>query len=358
VNVRLTGPTPLPPAVAAALGREVVSHRGDEFRALQGRIEDRLRTILGCHAPDSAVVLLTCSGTGGIEAALVNAFAPGDRVLAWSVGLFGERMAAMADAAGLAVDRVTGRWGDALDPETVAARLADGPAYRGVLVTHNETSTGVLNPLPSLARAVRAAGDALLVVDAVSSAGAVAVDLDRNGLDVVVTASQKALMAPPGVAVVALGPRAVAATHRNARPRSYFDLRHALRAAADGTPAFTPCLPAYYGLEVSTAMIVDEGLEAVHARHRGLRDDLRRHLTAAGVRLFVAGPTASPTVTSVAVTGDARDLRRRLRERRGVLVSGGRGPFEHSMVRIGHMGHVTPDDLTDAAVALVEELAA
>jgi aspartate aminotransferase-like enzyme len=356
VNVRLTGPTPMPPAVAAAVGAPVMSHRSAEFRSLQRRVEGRLRTILGCRAADAGVVLLTCSGTGGLEAALVNTLEPGDRVLACPVGLFGERFAAMAEAAGLAVDRWEGRWGEALDPQALADHLAAGPVYQGVLLTHNETSTGVLNPLADLARAVHAHSDALVLVDAVSSAGAVAVDLDDLDLDVVVTASQKALMAPPGVAVVALGPRAVAATYATARPRSYFDLRLALEQADEGTSTFTPCLPAYYGLDVSTSLILDEGLPAVFDRHRRVRDALRQDLAEAHVPLLVPRSSASPTVTSIVVPGSPDELRRGLRDRHGVVVSGGRGELAASTVRVGHMGHVDVDEVRAVARAIGEEL--
>lgn len=358
MNIRLTGPTPMPPAVKMAAAAGVMSHRSNAYRSLQRRVEGRLRVILGCDHPDSGLVLLTCSGTGGLEAALVNCFEDGDRVLACSVGLFGERLAAIARVAGLTVEEWAVPWGAVLDPAALAARLAVGPPYRGVLLTHNETSTGVLNPLPDLVRAVRAGSDALVVVDAVSSAGAVPVNVDANEIDAVVTASQKALMAPAGVAVVALGPRATEAVRRNQRSRYYFDLRRSLAAATAGTSAFTPSLPAVRGLDAATSLILGEGLPSVYARHARLRDGLRDALASAGIPRFVTGPAASPTVTAIPVPdGEARELRRRLRDRHAILVSGGRGRFEDSMVRVGHMGHVTEQDLQPVVAALTEELA-
>ena len=194
-NLRIPGPTSLPPTVREAGGRQMINHRGPEFKELLGRLQTGMKPYFGTT---SDIAILTCAGTGGLEAAVVNTLSPGDRVLAVSIGAFGDRFAKIAEAYGANVDRVSAEWGWAAAPDEVRERLAGGDV-KAVLLTHNETSTGVMNPIPELAAAIHAtAPDALILVDTVSSLGAVPFDMDAWGIDVVATASQKAWMAAPG----------------------------------------------------------------------------------------------------------------------------------------------------------------
>ncbi|HYL40385.1 MAG TPA: aminotransferase class V-fold PLP-dependent enzyme, partial [Candidatus Binatus sp.] len=223
-NLRIPGPTPLPPSVREAGGRQMINHRGPDFAALLGRIQDGMRPFFGTTGD---IAILSCAGTGGLEAAIVNTLSPGDSVLGISIGAFGDRFASIAEAYGAAVDRMAAEWGWAAAPDEVRERLARGD-YRAVLVTHNETSTGVMNPIAELIAAIRAsAPEALILVDSVSALGAVPFEMDAWGADVVVTASQKAWMAAPGLAMVAASDRAWSAMASARMPRFYLDLlRH------------------------------------------------------------------------------------------------------------------------------------
>lgn len=354
-NLRITGPTPLPPSVLAAMGGQMLSHRGDEFRRLLTGVLERLRPVLGCARPP---LPFTTSGTGGMEAAIVNLVPPGGRVLALRAGHFGERFAAIAELYGAAVRVLDWPPGQAADPGTVAGALRRGPPVDAVLVTHNETSTGVLNDLPALAAAVRERSDALLLVDAVSSAGAAPVRLDEWGLDAVVTATQKALMAPPGMALLALSERASAAARANPRPRYFFDVARMEAEVAGGSTSYTPAIPVVFALRAALDLIEEEGLEAVYERHRRIAATIREGAARLGLAALADPAHGSPALTAL-LTPDgvlATELRRRLEREHAVHVNQGRGPLKDRLLRIGHMGHVHDGDAVRTLDALAEVL--
>ncbi|MBQ0825167.1 pyridoxal-phosphate-dependent aminotransferase family protein [Streptomyces tagetis] len=352
-NVRTSGPLPVPEPVGAASVRGIVSHRGEGFRRLLGDVTDGLRPFFGTTG---AVLPFTCSGTGGMEAAVVNCVAPGERVLALCAGYFGERFAAVARAHGAEVTEHRVPWGRALDPAEVRGVLRAAGPFRAVLVTHNETSTGVLNPLREVCEAVREESDALILVDGVSSVGAIPVEMDAWGADVVVTVTQKALLAQPGISPVAAGERALAAARGRGGPRYYFDFPRMADAVTEGTTTYTPAVSVLQGLDAAVRLLREEGPENVFRRHRHAARHLRRRLTGLGLSPLVAPEDASPTVTAVrlpaGVPADA--VRGRLEREHGVLVAGGRGPWKADTVRIGHMGVFREDQLDAAAEALAE----
>ena len=264
-NLRIPGPTALPPTVREAGGRQMVNHRGEEFKALTRRVEAGMKPFFGT---EHDVILLTCAGTGGLEAAVVNVLSPGDPVLAVTMGAFGDRFAKIAEVYGAAVTRLEVEWGEAPEP-------ADGPrggerrsrACRAVLLTHNETCTGVTNDIPALAAAVReAAPDALILVDAISALGAVPFAMDAWGLDLVVTGSQKAWMSAPGMAFAAVGPRAWAAAETARMPRFYLDLRRHRDTQVNGETPWTPAVAVMYQVDEGLRLMEAEG-EGVFARH-------------------------------------------------------------------------------------------
>lgn len=352
----IPGPTPLPPGVRAAMAGPMVDHRGEGFGRMLHEVLDGLRQIFQTRA---SVLPFAASGTGGLEAAVVNVLSPGDRVLALICGAFGERFAEVARAFGAEVIPVEARWGSAVEPDRVADVLRRHDGIRAVLVTHNETSTGVTNPLAELAEVVRSSG-ALLLVDAVSSLGALELRTDEWGLDVVVAGSQKALMGPPGAVFVSVSGRAWDAASRSRTPRMYFSFERARAALGDGvafTP-FTPPIPVITALRVSVAMILEEGLPARIARHRRLAQFVRTGVVALGLDLLAEAAYASDTVTAVRVPAgvDGKLLLRRLRAEHGVVLAGGQGPLEGAIVRIGHMGHVQEREITAALEALGQVL--
>jgi aspartate aminotransferase-like enzyme len=350
-NLRISGPTPLPEPVLAALGEQVVSHRGGEFRRRLRRVVEGLKPVFGTAG--GTILPFTASGTGGLEAAVVNTVEPGDRVLAVRCGHFGERFAEIAEHYGAEVVPLDVPWGRAADPADLRRALRAAGAVRAVLLTHSETSTGVLNPLAELAAVVREESDALLLVDGVSSVGASPVSMDASGLDVVVTASQKALMAPPGLALLAVAPRALRAAAGGARKPYYFDFGRMAEAVAEGTTTYTPAMPVVYGLDAALGLIAAEGLDRVFVRHRELAAACRRGLAELGLEGFADPAHASPSVTSMLLPDDlsATEVRARLETDHGVFVAQGRAHLKERMLRVGHMGAVRRDEIDHLVAA-------
>lgn len=352
----IPGPTPIPAAVREAGARPMTNHRSEAFaRVLRGVLEG-VAVLYGTRQP---VVPYASSGTGVLEAAVVNTLSPGDKVLALSCGAFGNRFARIAEAYGAEVTRVEVEWGQGIPPELLAEALRREP-YKAVLVTHNETSTGVQNDLRALAQA-RGEYPALLLVDAVSSLGAVPVEMDTLGLDVVVTASQKALGCPPGVGFLSASPRAWEAYRHARMPRYYWDMglvAEALQEPLAQTP-FTPAVSVFFSLEESLRLLQQEGLEAVWDRHRRLSQATRAGVQALGLRPVADPRWASWTVTAVWLPEgvSAGALTGRLREQHGVVVAGGQGKLEGKVFRIGHLGYVYPDDILRCLEALGAVLA-
>jgi aspartate aminotransferase-like enzyme len=355
-NLRIPGPTPIPPEVVAAMGRPMINHRGPEFAALLRSVTERLQHFFQTTQP---VLGFPSAGSGAMEASIVNLFSPGDVVLAVTVGVFGNRLAEIAETFGLAVTRLEAPWGQAADPAVVAARLDELPAARAVLLTHNETSTGVTNDLRALAAAIRARRpDILIVVDAVSSLGCVDVRMDEWDLDVIFTASQKGWMVPPGLALVGVGPRAWEAAEMARLPRSYWDFRAARRSLDKGQTPYTPPVSIYQGLDVALDMMLAEGREAVFARHRALGELTRQRARALGLGLFADPGHASSTITAIRVpTGvDSKALLKALREREGVVIAGGQARLEGEILRVGHLGYVHEPEVAAAMDALGRQL--
>lgn len=355
-NMRLTGPTPLPPEVLAATGRQVIGHRRPAFRAFVTGIVEDLRPVFGTSG---AVVPLTCSGTGGLEAAAVNVVGPGDRVLAVSIGTFGDRFGEIARRAGADVVECRFPSGSAADPDDVRRALRRSSGVAAVLVTHNETSTGVLNPLAEVCRVVREESGALVLADVVSSLGATPVAMDAVGVDVAIGASQKALMAPPGLALVAVGHRAMAVARGRRCPSVYFDLPAAAEAVVRGDTAFTPAVPSLYGLRAALDLIHGAGLDAVFERHRRLAVRCRAGMAAAGFELVASDAVASPSLTAAVVPpGTTAGAIRAHLERTGIVVAVGRGSWKDRVIRVGHMGWVSVAEIDEVVATLPAAVAA
>ncbi len=350
-NLRIPGPTTLPESVRAAGSRQMVNHRGPEFKALLGRVTAGLQR--GFRTRND-VILLTASGTGALEAVVVNFLSPGDPVLAVSIGEFGERFTTIATTFGVDVTRYATEPGRAADPAVVAERLrsmaAAGAPARAVLVTHNETSTGVTNPLAAIATAIRQESpEALILVDGISGLGALPFETDEWDLDVVATGSQKSWMSPPGVAMVSVSERAWTASETARSPRFYFDLRAARRSARSGETPFTPAVGVCFALDAALELIEAEGYEAIHARHAAVGAATRAGLQAMGFRLFADPAHASDTVTSALLpdgvdwTAFGGELRRR-----GLVIAGAQGTLAGKVFRVGHLGDVQVEDILRA----------
>lgn len=336
------GPTPVPPQVLAALAEPVLHHRGPDFKVVYSKCLERLKTVF---RTEREVLLFTSSGTGLMESAAANLVSPGDRVLVVSAGYFGERWTQIARAYGAEVDELRYEWGEAPSAADLAGR-ADGASV--VFLTHSETSTGVVADVQTLAAAAKEAG-ALVVVDAISSLGAVPLETDAWGLDVAVSGSQKALMTPPGLALVAVSEEAWAA--QGTSPRFYFDWERTRAAQAKFDAAFTPATSLIVALNVALGLLLDGGLEAAFERHVRLGRACRAGIKAMGLELFSPDDDSAAVVTAVrAPEGiDSGDLVLTLRDRFGITLAPGQGPLKGKIFRIGHIGWF---DVFDIATAL------
>ncbi|MDP9270704.1 MAG: alanine--glyoxylate aminotransferase family protein [Chloroflexota bacterium] len=354
-NLRIPGPTPLPDDVLEAQSTPMIDHRGTEFAEMLHEITASIGTLIGTS---NDVLLLTGSGSGAMEAAIVNTLSPGDRVLAVSIGGFGDRFAAITEAFGAIVERFDVEWGEAADPDALAAHLAANPPYRAVLVTLNETSTGVVNPMAKLAAAVRhAPGAPLLVVDGISGLGAMPFDMDAWGVDLVLSASQKAWMAAPGISFAVVGPRAWEARERARMPRSYWDFAEARAWAAKGQTPWTPAVSVLFGLRVGLRRLLAEGPSRTWARHEAVARGAQAGLEAAGLRLVAPPGHRSPTVTAAWLPDglDWSPFNASMRAK-GLVVAGGQGKWVGKILRFGHMGDVDWPDIGAAVTVLAETL--
>ncbi len=351
-NLRIPGPTPCPPETLAEMSRQMINHRGPEFAEMQTRIMGRLKVFF---RTENEVYVLTTSGTGAMEAAIVNVLSPGDHVMAVSVGEFGERFAEICEAFGARVTKLSFEPGTAADPEIVAAELKKDPSTVAVLVTHNETSTGVTNDIAAISRAVRAAKpDVLLIVDAISSLGCLPFATDAWGVDVAVTASQKGFMIPPGLAFITLSPRGWEGYARSKMVKYYFDVGKARSFAARGQTPWTPAVSLYYGLDLALDMMVREGLEQITSRHAEVGEYTRAQVRGLGLSLLAKPATASNTVTSVVVPEgvEAAALLTLLNKEYATVLAGGQGKLAGKIVRIGHLGLVEKGEIKAAVDAL------
>jgi aspartate aminotransferase-like enzyme len=336
------GPTPVPPEVLAAGAEPIVHHRGADFRVIYERTLERLRAV---HRTSADVLLFAASGTGAMESAVANLAPVGERVAVVSHGSFGERWLAICAHHGLEVQAIRYEWGETPDPLEVGAAVRDSGAQL-VLCQQSDTSTGVVSDVRAIKEEV---GDALLVVDAISSLGAVPLETEAWGIDVVLSGSQKALMCPPGLATASVPEHVLA---RATAGRSfYFDWR-ATKAAQDKLDAaFTPAVSLIRSLDVALGLLLDAGLESAFERHIRLGRAARAGVKAMGLELFSPDEDRAAVVTAVhcpeAIDGD--ELLRHLRERHGVTLAPGQGALKGKIFRIGHIGWF---DIFDIATAL------
>ena len=343
------GPTPVPPEVLAAMAQPVIHHRTPQFAAALAEVQEGLRELFGT-AED--VLVLAASGTGGMEGAVTNLLSPGEEAIVVNGGKFGERWTKICQAYGVRAHEVVVEWGRAVVPQMVEAALREHPAARALFMQASETSTCALHPVAEIAALTRAR-DTLLVVDGITAVGVLDLPMDRLGIDVLVTGSQKALMLPPGLAFVALSPRAWAATDRARLPRFYFDFKRERKGVAERSTAWTPAISLVQGLRVALAMLREEGLANVYARHDRLARATRAAAEALGLRLL-APESPSPAATAIMLPPDVDGsaLFRYLRDRMQVTFAGGQDRLKGKIIRLAHLGWVDTFDVVTAVAAL------
>lgn len=352
MQLRIPGPTPLPEEVLQAMARQMINHRGPEFAEM---IRESTATLKEMFQTKGDVLILTGSGTGGMEAAVVNSLSPGDKVLSVANGVFGDRFADIAAVFGAEVTRLRFEWGQAVDPGAVRAALSQDKGIKAVLVTHNETSTGVTNDMASIGATVREF-DKLLIVDAISGLGAIDLPIDAWECDIVVTGSQKGWMAPPGLAMVSVGERGWRAHAAAKMPRFYWDFGRAKRYLDDrGQTPWTPGLTTIYALHAALRLLKQEGFRDIIARHARVGGKAREGVKSLGLSLFADEKHASNTVTAVkAPEGvDVKKLRGVLRDEFDIVIAGGQQALEGKIFRIGHLGYVNEADM-DAVIGALK----
>lgn len=343
MQLRIPGPTPCPPQALEAMGQQMINHRGAEFAQILKSTTEKLKRVFQTTGD---VFVLTASGTGGMEAAIVNTLSPGDKVLSVSNGFFGERFADIVRAYGAEAIPLDFEWGKPVDPDAIAKALRADGDIRAVLVTHNETSTGMTNNLGEISTVVKTF-DKLLMVDAISSLGCINLPVDDWHCDVVVTASQKGWMVPPGLAMVSVSEQAWQAHGRAKMPRCYWDFSLAKDYLQKGQTPWTPAVSVCYALNTTLDLMLSEGLDNIFARHAKVARKTRDGVKALGFSLFPDEDYASDTITAVNASDrvDVSKLIRLLREEHQVIIAGGQDKLSGKIFRIGHLGSVYDDDI-------------
>ena len=348
----IPGPTPIPLRVARAMDRPMINHRGPEFRTI---IEEVTAGVKKVYRTKENLLIYPGSGTGGLEAAVVNFISPGDKVLAISIGVFGDRFAEIATRFGARVEKMDFAWGSGADPEKVKARIKQDKngEIKAVLITHNETSTGAFNDIKTIRQAM-GEHPALFMVDAVSGLAALDLRMDEWGLDVVVSGSQKAFMIPPGLSFLAFNQKALQVQQGNTNSRYYWDVGIGLKYQEQGQTAFTPPISLYYGLQEALKMVMEEGLENILIRHANYRDMVRASVSEMGLELFTEDRFASSAVTSIRAPKEigANRIRKYMLEEFNIILAGGQQSLDDVIFRLGHLGYVRELDIISVLAAL------
>ena len=356
-QLRVPGPTPLPERVIRAASRPMINHRGPEFVELLGEITTGMQSVLRTR---NDVLLFPASGSGGLEAAVVNMVSPGERALFCSMGSFGQRWIDMATGCGVEVIPLVAPPGRSISPDDVEQALDANPDITTVFVTHNETSTGVTNDIPAIAEVVKRHGK-LLCVDSVSGAPCLPLDVDELGIDVVVCGSQKGWMAPPGLTMIGVSPAALDKSKNARLPRWYFDFIREKKMQDQSQTATTPPVSVMYAIQEGLRIIQEEGVESGWERHARIGNMIRAGVEAMDLSLLAQAPHYSDTVTAIVNPGESPDDLKAftglLRTRYGVVLAGGQGDLRGKIFRIGHLGYIGDGDVYVILEAIEKALA-
>lgn len=347
------GPTPVPEAARLAMARQLIHHRGDEFRKLFGEVRRDLRWLF---ETESDVLALTCSGTGAFEAAITNFTRRGGTLIAIGGGKFGERWAEVGRAFQMDVVDVDVKWGHAVEPQRLQEVLRKHGDAAMVTLTANETSTGVFHPVEELAQVVRRESEALFAVDGITAVGVHRLPMDEWGIDILVSGSQKAFGVPPGLGFVAANERAWQAAEQCDHPRYYFDLQRERRRQADEQTAFTPAISVVVALREVLQMMRREGLSALQRRHEVNARATRAGVQALGLDLLATRFSNAVTAANVPQSISAPQVVRRMLTEQGITIAGGQKELRPSLIRIGHIGFFEASDIRMVLGALEDVL--
>nr|YP_002049075.1 soluble hydrogenase small subunit [Paulinella chromatophora]ACB42865.1 soluble hydrogenase small subunit [Paulinella chromatophora] len=352
LSLMIPGPTPVPETVLRAISRHTISHRSYEFETIFNRINKKLQWL---HQTQSNVISITGSGTAAIEAGIINTLKSGDKVLCGDNGKFGERWVEVAHIYNLDIEVIRSPWGKALDPEAFRIALENDTTklIKAVILTHSETSTGIINDLSSINHYIKSHGVALSIVDCVTSVGVCDIPIDTWGIDVVCSGSQKGYMMPPGLAFIAMSKNASEAQKRSDLPKFYLDLKYYQKTAIKNSNPFTPAVNLYFALDAALEMMHTEGLESIFKRHKRHSKAIQLAIKTMGLSLYAEEGHESPAVTTVApIYVDAELVRTIIKERFNILLAGGQGQLNGKVFRIGHLGFICDRDIIATIAAL------
>jgi|UniRef100_A0A7C3WR11 aspartate aminotransferase-like enzyme len=347
------GPTPVAPETQLAMAQPILHHRSPQFMEILAKVREDLKYLF---QTEQEVLMFAATGTGAMEGAVANTLSPGDYALVVDGGKFGERWAELCEVYGIVVDRLRVEWGRAVKPEEVAQRLQANPAIKAVFVQANETSTAVQHPVKELAEITRSLPGTILVVDAISALGGYPLPMDEWGLDVVVAGSQKAMMLPPGLAFVALSPKAWEFVKTSKCPKYYFDFAKQLKSQQKNQTAFTSAVTLTMGLQQVLTWIREQGLEKIFAHNRKLSRAAKAAVQAMGLNLYSKeNPSEVLTAVEAPAGVDGQQVVAKLRER-GIWIAGGQAQAKGKIFRIAHMGYIDELDLLGTIGALESAL--
>ena len=352
----IPGPTPVPENVLSCMSKHPIGHRSGDFQEIVKKTTEQLKWL---HQTTADVLTITGSGTAAMEAGIINTLSKGDQVICGDNGKFGERWVKVAKAYGLEVKVVKADWGQPLDPNEFKRLLKEDKdgKIKAVILTHSETSTGVINDLKAINCEVKNHGKAITIADCVTSIGACDIPMDEWGIDVIASGSQKGYMIPPGLSFVAMSQRAWEANNQSNLPKFYLDLKQYLKTVNQNSNPFTPAINLYFALEASLTMMQKEGLNNIFARHARHQKATQEGIKAMGLNLFTKENFGSPAITAVKPENiDAESIRKAIKNDFDILLAGGQDHLKGKIFRIGHLGFVNNRDIISVISALESTL--
>ena len=356
LNLMIPGPTPVPENVLSCMSKHPIGHRSGDFQEIVQKTTEQLKWL---HQTTADVLTITGSGTAAMEAGIINTLSKGDQVICGDNGKFGERWVKVAKAYGLDVKVVKADWGQPLDPNQFKRILEEdtNKKIKAVILTHSETSTGVINDLKAINNEVKNHGKAITIADCVTSLGACNIPMDEWGIDVIASGSQKGYMIPPGLSFVAMSKRAWEANDQSNLPKFYLDLKQYLKTVNKNSNPFTPAINLYFALEASLTMMQKEGLNNIFTRHARHQKATQEGIKAMGLNLFTKESFGSPAITAVEPENiDAENIRKAIKNDFDILLAGGQDHLKGKIFRIGHLGFVNDRDIISVISALESTL--
>ena len=356
LNLMIPGPTPVPENVLSSMSKHPIGHRSGDFQDIVQKTTEQLKWL---HQTTADVLTITGSGTAAMEAGIINTLSKGDQVICGDNGKFGERWVKVARAYGLDVKVVKADWGTPLDPNQFKRILEEdtNEKIKAVILTHSETSTGVINDLKSINNEVKNHSKAITIADCVTSLGACNIPMDEWGIDVIASGSQKGYMIPPGLSFVAMSKRAWEANNQSNLPKFYLDLKQYLKTVNQNSNPFTPAINLYFALEASLTMMQKEGLNNIFARHARHQKATQEGIKAMGLNLFTKENFGSPAITAVKPENiDAESIRKAIKNDFDILLAGGQDHLKGKIFRIGHLGFVNNRDIISVISSLESTL--